>query len=103
MIEADDGIVRARQRTKEKLAQPDPVQGSKAGATQVADAVRADTTRKVLWIYGACIALIAILIVLDGVYTKNFGEAADNFFEVVKVGVLPVVTFVLGRYFGSSR
>ena len=47
--------------------------------------------------------MMTILIILHGWFGNDFGKAVDELSELIKVGVLTVVTFVLGRYFRSSR
>jgi hypothetical protein len=97
----DDGVERARARLREQLA-VSPKEISRP-VVPVSDAVRAHATRTILAVYVVSIAFIAVLIFLQGHRSGDFDKAIANFSEVMKIAVLPVVTFVLGRYFGNSE
>ena len=78
-------------------------EGFSGSSTTLAETVRANATRWILGVYAASIVCISVLIFLSGCHSGDYDKAASSFFEVIKVAVLPVVTFVLGRYFSSER
>jgi type VI protein secretion system component VasF len=53
-------------------------------------------TRVVLWVFGGSIALVLVVILFGS------RESADGAADILKSVVLPVVTLVLGYYFGRA-
>ena len=48
-------------------------------------------------------ALVLLAIILFLIFGDNGGrDAVADLFELTKIAVIPVVTFVIGFYFGSS-
>lgn len=68
--------------------------------------VRAHVTRVLVYFFVAYLALVAGLVLFgaagDGSSLSLWKEKADFLVEVLKAGILPVITFVLGHYFGSE-
>ena len=70
--------------------------------------VRGHVTRVLVYFFvGYLAVLVGLVIFGSAVDGSTFGVAAwqdkANFLvEVLKVGILPVVTFILGHYFGSE-
>ncbi len=57
--------------------------------------------RAILWVFVGTILAILALLLVDGVMTKEWGIVTERAADLIKTAVLPVVTLVLGFYFGS--
>jgi len=72
-------------------------------ATSLDDFDRSIIARVVLSVYSVAIVLDFVLIVLrawlDGDWSNVFNDAG----ELIKTAVLPILTLVLGYYFGKSK
>lgn len=63
---------------------------------------RSRITRLVLWTYVVGLSVAGLLALAEAWQTKDFGKAAGNLIEWIKVLVLPLVTLALGYYFGRG-
>jgi hypothetical protein len=52
-------------------------------------------------IYAGIILLLSINLLYRGFYLQE--KVFDNFTEVIKVAVVPIVTLVIGYYFGTEK
>jgi len=71
-------------------------------ATRQRSQVRATVARLLAWFFVTYVAVIAILVVIGAFTGSPWKEPGEFLVEVLKSGVLPVITFVLGHYFGSE-
>lgn len=71
-------------------------------ATRQRSQVRATVARLLAWFFVAYVAVIAILVVIGALTGSPWKEPGEFLVEVLKSGILPVITFVLGHYFGSE-
>jgi hypothetical protein len=55
-----------------------------------------------LWIFVGSLAAIFAALLLEGLTTKDWDKVLSQGIDLVKSAVLPVVTLVLGYYFGRS-
>ena len=55
----------------------------------------------VFWVYSGIIAAIGIYLLYRGIVCQE--AVFDHFTEVMKIGVVPIVTLVIGYYFGSEK
>ena len=79
--------------------------GSLAGAissTSQADADRSWIARKIITIFVWVIGGVLALLTLQGVMTGQWSLVASQAAELIKTAVLPIVTLVLGYYFGQA-
>jgi hypothetical protein len=63
---------------------------------------RSFIVRCVVWLYVGSIGSIGLLLLYRGLWSAD-QAAFSNLSEVVKIAVIPVVTLVIGYYFGSSK
>ncbi len=73
----------------------------RSAANQEADD-RSLITRVVIGVFGASIAAVLSLIAGLALYSGNTDQAAAHSVDLLKSVVLPVVTLVLGYYFGRA-
>src|SRR5262249_245738 len=57
--------------------------------------------RFVGWLYIASVGSTILYLILRSIWGQE--DAFDNIFEVVKVGVIPIVTLVIGYYFAAEK
>ena len=57
--------------------------------------------RRIIWIFTAVIGVVLLLYFISGLQSGQWGNAATQAADLVKSVILPVVTLVLGFYFGS--
>lgn len=69
---------------------------------QVAETARANATKILLLVYASAIAVCALLVILHGFQKQDFKGAVDIFLEIMKISVVPIITLVLGHYYGAS-
>ena len=77
-----------------------------AEGIKASDAVNADRSWIVRWIIGVFVAVIvAVLIFLgiQGYTTGDWSVAANSAADLFKSSVVPIVTLVLGFYFGNPK
>jgi hypothetical protein len=63
--------------------------------------VRAHVTKAVIWVYLLSLGG-SILWIMNGDGSQGFHERVKEVFELLKIGAIPIVTFVIGHYFGSQ-
>jgi hypothetical protein len=83
-------------RAQEAQKKADPLFTSRTAPA----AVRSFVTRIVIWVWAAYVAGLAIFIALGGAIAT--GDKISTLFEILKIAILPVVTFAIGHYFGSK-
>lgn len=70
-----------------------------------ASKLRENTRQKIAlyitYTYSIIVGLIAAYLAYKGIICEE--SVADSLFELLKVGVVPIVTLVMGFYFGSSK
>ena len=57
--------------------------------------------RRIIWIFIAVVGVVLLLYFIAGFQTGQWSNAAGQAADLVKSVILPVVTLVLGFYFGS--
>jgi hypothetical protein len=62
---------------------------------------RSYIARLIICLYCAVVVTIALYLCYRGVFGNE--NVAGDLAELLKIGVLPIVTLVIGFYFGSSR
>jgi hypothetical protein len=89
---ADETIVRS-----EALAT-----AAEAETTRDRDAAdRSWIARWIIGIFAVSVGAVDVILVLQGLLTKEWAQVALQAADLIKTSVLPVVTLVLGFYFGS--
>jgi len=63
---------------------------------------RSMITRVVIWVFGGSIGAVLLAIVIAGIASGNPTNIADQAADLLKSVVLPIVTLVLGYYFGRA-
>jgi hypothetical protein len=56
----------------------------------------------VMWLYAGSVSFTVIYLLYKGFWCGE-DKAFSNLFDLLKVAVLPVVTLVIGYYFGTSK
>jgi len=56
----------------------------------------------VIWVFGGSIGAVLLAIVIAGIASGNPTNIADQAADLLKSVVLPIVTLVLGYYFGRA-
>lgn len=67
-----------------------------------ADQDRSWIARTIIWIFVGAVAGVLSLLLLRGIYTGDWETVTTQAADILKSAVLPVVTLVLGYYFGQS-
>jgi hypothetical protein len=57
--------------------------------------------RAILWVFVISVAIVLLILWTEGIVTKEWNPVALQAADLIKTSVLPVVTLVLGFYFGS--
>jgi hypothetical protein len=57
--------------------------------------------RAILWVFVISVAIVLVILWTEGIVTKEWNPVALQAADLIKTSVLPVVTLVLGFYFGS--
>ena len=57
--------------------------------------------RMILWVFVASLAIMLVILLAAGWQTSNWDKITAQATDLIKTAVLPVVTLVLGFYFGS--
>ncbi len=63
---------------------------------------RSMITREVMQQFGIAVLAVFALLALSGFMSKDWSKTADQSVDVIKSVILPIVTLVLGYYFGKS-
>jgi hypothetical protein len=66
------------------------------------DEARRWIAKTIIWIFVAVVAAVLILLLVQGIMTGNWTAATSQATDLIKSSVVPVVTLVLGYYFGRS-
>jgi cytochrome c-type biogenesis protein CcmH/NrfG len=82
------------------LAQSREIAQQQASATE--DAHRGWIARTIIWVFVAVVVAVLILLLVQGIMTGNWSAATSQATDLIKSSVVPVVTLVLGYYFGRS-
>jgi hypothetical protein len=77
-------------------------QGVQRSAIQDDDRQRAWIARTIIWIFVTVVVAGLAILVAEGAVTGKWAEASQQATDLIKSTVLPVVTLVLGYYFGRS-
>ena len=74
----------------------------RAEVVPIADTVRAVAANRIIIGYLGILA-VGVLLIAGYAYFAGAWEKAIGFlFELLKIAVIPVITFVLGYYFGTA-
>lgn len=65
------------------------------------DLVRWKLARWIIWLYVGVVGATALHIFIRGIWAG--ADVWEPFFELIKIGVLPALTLVMGFYFGVAR
>ena len=63
---------------------------------------RSFIVRAVVWLYVLAIGALTVFLLWKGFWIGD-DHAFSNLFDLLKVAVLPVVTLVIGYYFGTEK
>lgn len=63
---------------------------------------RSTITRWVMWTFFAWLFAILASLICRAVFSDRWAEAVSIEIEVLKIAIIPIVTFVLGYYFSRS-
>ena len=78
-------------------------QQAKAGLARTGDDDdRSWIARMIITVFVAVIVIVLIFLAVQGYTTQNWTLAANTASDLFKSAVLPIVTLVLGFYFGKS-
>lgn len=77
---------------EEKSKQFDPPLGSAQARWSIA--------KYVIWTWMGVVGATTAFLIVGSSYATP--ETTSNLFELIKIGLLPIVTFVIGHYFGSK-
>jgi VIT1/CCC1 family predicted Fe2+/Mn2+ transporter len=66
------------------------------------DQQRSWIARTIIWIFVAVIIAGLIILLLDGILTNEWKDVTTQSIDLIKSAVLPIVTLVLGYYFGRA-
>jgi uncharacterized membrane-anchored protein len=58
--------------------------------------------RQIIWMFVIAVIAVLVILALQGWLTGNWEKVATEATDLVKSAVLPIVTLVLGYYFGQS-
>jgi hypothetical protein len=58
--------------------------------------------KRIMLIFTAVVGLVILLNIMRGIWTGQWDKATDASGELLKTTMLPIVTLVLGYYFGQS-
>ena len=59
--------------------------------------------RSIIWIFSAGIGVVLVLYFIEGWQSGQWSNAASQAADLIKSVMLPVVTLILGYYFGQSH
>jgi hypothetical protein len=57
--------------------------------------------RWVVRLYAIAIAVTILYLIIRGIWFKE--DTITNISEIIKIGIIPILTLVIGYYFGSSK
>lgn len=66
-------------------------------------AVRTHTTKIIVWVYAIVLVSIILYLMWHGLQPTKTDSAISAILDLVKTALIPIVTFVIGHYFGSSQ
>lgn len=58
--------------------------------------------RQIIWMFVIAVTAVLVILALQGWLTQDWAQVATEATDLVKSAVLPIVTLVLGYYFGQS-
>jgi len=58
--------------------------------------------RTIIWIFVGAVSVVGFLLVLRGAFTGDWAAVTTMAVELLKSAVIPIVTLMLGYYFGQS-
>jgi hypothetical protein len=73
-----------------------------AGTSTQADADRSWIAKSIIRIFVLTVMGVLILLIIHGVRTDKWDTVSERAAELIKTAVLPIVTLVLGYYFGQA-
>jgi surface polysaccharide O-acyltransferase-like enzyme len=94
----EDGIRRAEELTASAAGG-----SSDALLVQERSAARSHATRVIVIVYALVMVATALFIIASGFLAGDFKEAIAELLDFIKTALIPVVTFVVGHYFGASN
>ena len=96
----DPAILRQLEETQSQVSRDTQIV---AAATQnQAERDRSWIARTIIWIFVGAVAGVLFLLLLRGLYTGDWETVTTQAADILKSAVLPVVTLVLGYYFGQT-
>jgi type VI protein secretion system component VasF len=99
---ADPELDALRRQIAETRAQvQDTVRVMDSGQKQEADD-RSMITRVVIIVFGCSMLAVLAVIVLGSIMSQKYEDLGDKAVDLLKSTVLPIVTLVLGYYFGRA-
>jgi len=97
-----DGNEDPRQYARDIASAAGNIHDADGTGIKLTHAVRATTTKIIIFLYAGSISFLFLMILFQGFHSGDFSKAIDQSMEVMKVMILPVVTFILGRYFEAN-
>lgn len=64
---------------------------------------RSFATRAIVAAYVGILVLVVLFICASGIISGDYHSAVSEVIDLIKTALIPVVTFVIGHYFGSSQ
>src|SRR5665213_2116895 len=92
----------AQIRDAEQLTASTSDEASNVIVMQERSAMRSHATKVVIWLYALIMCAMVVYIMSVGALTGDFKSAEAQLVDLIKTAVIPIVTFVVGHYFGSS-
>ena len=65
--------------------------------------VRSSATKLIIWAYIIGLAVFALFTIAAGLREHQEFQAVDRLLDAAKTLLIPIVTFVIGHYFGSAQ
>jgi len=72
------------------------------GTESTTDADRSRIAKQIINVFVGALLLVLLLLLFEGHVTGNWSYAASQATDLLKTTLLPIVTLVLGYYFGQS-
>jgi hypothetical protein len=69
---------------------------------QKRDEDRSEIAKQIIYIFTGAIVLVLLLLIVDGCVTAKWDTVTTQAFDILKSILLPVVTLILGYYFGQA-
>ncbi|WP_417814298.1 hypothetical protein [Thalassospira alkalitolerans] len=104
-LDWDDELQKLRDRRNKATSEEESLDSS--GDVRIRAVSRDEARRKnaslILYFYGIILLCAALIFFTQGIKTNQWKEASENILEMIKIAVMPVITLVIGYYFGKSE